>query len=80
MHTEIGSFEAKTKLPELLRAVTRGHRYTITLRGKPIADLVPSDGRGIDDPVEAVAAMRTIQRIQGVPDEDVREWIAEGRR
>lgn len=34
---EVGSYEAKTKLPELLRGVQAGHRYTITLRGQPIA-------------------------------------------
>ena len=39
MNLEIGSYEAKTKLPELLRGVQAGKRYTITLRGEPIADL-----------------------------------------
>ncbi|WP_230976167.1 type II toxin-antitoxin system Phd/YefM family antitoxin [Pseudothauera nasutitermitis] len=33
MSLEIGSYEAKTKLPELLRGVQAGKRYTITLRG-----------------------------------------------
>ena len=45
MSIEIGSFEAKTKLPELLRGVLEGAHYTITLRGKPVAELVPV-GRG----------------------------------
>ncbi len=39
---EIGSYEAKTKLPEMLRGIRAGHRYTITLRGEPVADLVPA--------------------------------------
>jgi prevent-host-death family protein len=42
MYTEIGSFDAKAKLSELLREVERGRRYTITLRGRPVADLVGS--------------------------------------
>ena len=44
MNLEIGSYEAKTKLPELLRGVQAGKRYTITLRGEPIADLIPAEG------------------------------------
>ena len=39
---EIGSYEAKTNLPELLRRVENGETFTITNRGKPVADLVPS--------------------------------------
>jgi prevent-host-death family protein len=41
MNTEIGSYEAKTKLPEILRRVEAGERFTLTNRGRPIADLVP---------------------------------------
>jgi prevent-host-death family protein len=41
MNIEIGAFEAKTRLPELLRGVAQGKRYTITNRGKPVAELVP---------------------------------------
>jgi len=42
MPEEIGSYDAKTKLPEILRRVERGEAFTITNRGKPIADLIPS--------------------------------------
>ena len=42
MFKEIGSYDAKTKLPEFLRRVAAGEAFTITNRGKPIADLVPS--------------------------------------
>ncbi len=42
MLEEIGSYEAKTKLPEILRRVEAGEEFTITNRGKPIADLIPS--------------------------------------
>ncbi len=36
----VGSYEAKTRLPELLRAVERGDVVTITRRGAPIARIV----------------------------------------
>lgn len=42
MLEEIGSYDAKTKLPEILRRVALGEAFTITNRGKPIADLIPS--------------------------------------
>jgi len=42
MLQRIGSYDAKTKLPEILRRVETGEAFTITNRGKPIADIVPS--------------------------------------
>lgn len=80
MNIEIGSYEAKTKLPELLRGIQAGNRYTITLRGEPVADLVPAAGGKGGDAVAAVEQMRqlmmTAPPIKGV---DVRALIDEGR-
>ena len=38
---EVGSFDAKNRLSELLDKVERGEEITITRRGKPVAKLVP---------------------------------------
>lgn len=38
----VGSFEAKTKLAELLDRVEAGETITITRRGKAVARLVPA--------------------------------------
>lgn len=80
MNLEIGSYEAKTKLPELLRGVQAGKRYTITLRGEPIADLVPAEGNKHADVVAAVEAMRQFMRtappVKGI---DLKALINEGR-
>lgn len=38
----VGSFEAKTKLAELLARVEAGETVTITRRGKAVAKLVPA--------------------------------------
>ncbi|HEY3656033.1 MAG TPA: type II toxin-antitoxin system prevent-host-death family antitoxin [Steroidobacteraceae bacterium] len=54
MKIEIGAYEAKTKLPELLRQVQAGKRFTITNRGKAIADLIPSEGQTAKDPAVAI--------------------------
>jgi prevent-host-death family protein len=80
MHREIGSYEAKTKLPELLRGVQAGNRYTITLRGAAIADLVPAEGTKGDDGAAAVEQMRQLmlsgEPVKGI---DVKALITEGR-
>ncbi len=39
---EVGTFEAKNKLSELLDRVERGEEILITRRGKPVAKLVPA--------------------------------------
>jgi antitoxin (DNA-binding transcriptional repressor) of toxin-antitoxin stability system len=46
MKIEIGSYEAKTKLPELLLQVKVGKSFTITNCGEAIADLVRVRVRG----------------------------------
>lgn len=70
MFTKISSYEAKTKLPELLRGVQAGNRYTITLRDKPVANLVPAEGAKHADTTAAVKAMREFMnsapQIKGV--------------
>jgi len=80
MNLEIGSYEAKTKLPELLRGVQAGKRYTITLRGEPIADLIPAEGAKQADAAAAVDAMRKFMRaapaVEGI---DLKALINEGR-
>ncbi|MES1998420.1 MAG: type II toxin-antitoxin system prevent-host-death family antitoxin [Pseudomonadota bacterium] len=58
MHIEIGSYEAKTKFAELLRRVSLGNRYTITLRGKAVAELVPSDSAQKHAGAAAIKHMR----------------------
>lgn len=80
MYPEIGSYDAKTRLPELLRGIAEGHAYTITLRGHPVADLVPSASAGHVDAAVAVEAMRAIPKVRVPRSESVGGWIAEGRR
>ena len=40
---EVGAFDAKTRLAELLRNVEAGAAYVITRRGKPVAHLIPPE-------------------------------------
>jgi prevent-host-death family protein len=80
MFSPIGAFDAKTKLPELLRRVQRGQRFTITLRGKPVADLVPSGLAARRSPQQAIEEMLNFKRLKNVDPADIEEWIREGRR
>lgn len=53
----IGSYEAKTRLPELLRQVERGEHFTITRRGVPVARIV-----GVEETIDDRRAI--IQRMK----------------
>lgn len=53
----IGSYEAKTRLPELLREVERGERFMITRRGVAIAKIV-----GVEETADSPGAI--IERLK----------------
>lgn len=78
-YTEIGSFDAKTKLSEILRKVEQGERFTITRRGRAVADVVPSRLKDRQRATEAVRRLMAMPKITGISPETVREWIEEGR-
>ena len=80
MHIEVGYYEAKTKLPELLRGIEAGNRYTITLRGEAVADLVPPTENKASDAASAVDDMLAfMQTRRTVGDLDLKALIDEGR-
>ena len=78
-YTEIGAFDAKTKLSEILRKVDQGERFTITVRGRAVADVVPSKVKDRERAADAVRRLLAMPRIEGIPPETVRSWIEEGR-
>jgi prevent-host-death family protein len=80
MYIEVGSYEAKTKLPELLRGIQAGHRYTITLRGEAVADLVPVESVKHMDAVAAVDEMLSFMKAHKLAEDiDLKVLINEGR-
>jgi antitoxin (DNA-binding transcriptional repressor) of toxin-antitoxin stability system len=79
MNIEVGSCEAITKLPELLRRVRAGQRYSITLRGEAVADLVPPKAsKGADAAADEMLAFMRSRRAAG-GGIDFKELIGEGR-
>ena len=81
----VGSFEAKTKLAELLDKVEAGETITITRRGKAVARLVPA----VADEAERVRRRALIEEIKrkrvgwdrgAKPGTTIPELIKAGRR
>lgn len=79
MKTEISSHEAKIRLPELLRAVQEGKSFTITNRGKVVANLVPAETSKSQDAVDAVADMKAFMLSDPVRGVDIKALREEGR-
>lgn len=78
---EVGAFEAKNKLGQLLDEVERGGEITITRHGKEVARLVPA--RGVRSREAARAAAEGIRQMsKGVTlgGLKIKDLIAEGRR
>jgi prevent-host-death family protein len=79
---EIGAFEAKNKLSELLTAVEHGEEIVITRRGRPVARLVKHDPEAARERARAAA-----ERIREIRKEltlgegiTVVDLIKEGRK
>lgn len=77
----VGSYEAKTRLPELLRSVEQGESITITRRGVPIARLVGIEHRFREDTDTIIARMKRARAGRpSVSAEEVLSARDQGRR
>lgn len=78
---EVGAYQAKTHLSELLDRVEGGDRIVITRHGKPVAQLVPLPGtpdRTAREAVRELLELRVDHRLG--PDLTVADLIREGRK
>lgn len=65
---EIGVKELKQSLSETLRAVGRGEQVRVTLRGNPLADIVPAGASTGDNRLrELVAQGRVVPPAKALP-------------
>jgi prevent-host-death family protein len=77
---EIGAFEAKNKLGQLLDLVEAGEEIVITRRGKAVARLVSSSARVDPERArKAAAAIRAMSRSVTLGGLDPKNLVAEGR-
>lgn len=77
----VGSYEAKTRLPELLKAVEKGESIVITRRGVPVARLVPAEQFDRERVREAIARIEAARaRRSRVSLDEIFAWRHEGHR
>jgi prevent-host-death family protein len=76
---EMGSYEAKTRLPELLRRASQGESFTITVHGKAVADIVPSGHIHRERAATAIASLLA-RRKATVSDADLEAFRSAGRK
>lgn len=60
--SEIGAYEAKTHLPQLLARVQKGERFVITKHGRPVAELVPVAERDVEQVKRAIGELRALRK------------------
>ena len=84
MDLVVGSFEAKTKLAELLDRVEAGESVIITRRGKPVAQLIAVKADGEQERmralVEEIKRSRVGRGKPAGPGTTIAELIKAGRR
>lgn len=80
----VGSFEAKTKLAQLLDRVEAGETVTITRHGKAVAKLVPANGADEQEKrrqaIEEIMRWRVGKDRGAKPGSTIPELIKAGRR
>lgn len=79
MH-QVGAFEAKTHLPELLERVRGGERIVITKHGMPVAELVPVSKTGKPDLKKLYKEMTAFRNGRRLGKDSIRNLMEEGRR
>jgi antitoxin (DNA-binding transcriptional repressor) of toxin-antitoxin stability system len=80
INNRIDAYEAKTKLAELPRHVQAAKRFTITNRGKPVAELRPSPTRQTPDAKAAIDAFQASREANPVGQRvNIKELIEESR-
>ncbi len=77
---EIGAFEAKTHLPQLLQRVAAGERFVITRHSRPVAELIPFRARDSDKVQAAIDALKHFQKTHSLGGLSVRQIIEEARK
>ncbi|MDX8411252.1 MAG: type II toxin-antitoxin system prevent-host-death family antitoxin [Mariprofundaceae bacterium] len=75
---QVGAYEAKTHLPQLLERVAGGERITITKHGHSVAVLQPVEGGS--SVADVIPAMKEFRRGKSLQGESIKAMIEKGRR
>ncbi|HLI19941.1 MAG TPA: type II toxin-antitoxin system prevent-host-death family antitoxin [Stellaceae bacterium] len=72
---QVGAFEAKNRLSDLLERAENGEEIVITRRGKPVAKLVPiKGGRDVERARAAARDIRALAKELNLGLFDWEEW------
>ncbi|GJL55065.1 MAG: antitoxin [Nitrospirales bacterium] len=66
---EVGAYDAKTHLPQLLERTQKGEHFVITKHGRPVAELVPvtrTDGEAVRRTISNIRVFRETLRKRGM--------------
>lgn len=77
---QVGAFEAKTRLSELLQKVSAGETVIITRHGHPVARLCPVGKSDLFSRAEVIRRIRENRLKWTLGGISVRELVEEGRR
>lgn len=77
---EIGASEARSHWPQLLKRVQAGERFVITLRNRPVAELIPYQPHQADKVRDAIDGMKAFQEAHRLKGLSVCQMIEERRR
>lgn len=78
--SRIGVFETKTHLTRLLRRVEGGERFVITRHDRPVAELIPYQGRDTTRIRAAIEDLKAFQKTHSLGGLSIRDMIEEGQR
>jgi len=83
--TTIAASEAKAKFSELLERTRQGEKFSITLHGEEVANLLPTKRASLDDIQRTISEMeslqnRTVLNPPGMPKLRIKDLINEGHR
>ena len=78
--SEVGAFEAKTNLSQLLKRVEAGERFVITKHSRPVAELIPFRQRAAEKIRAAIDSLKAFQETHTLAGLSVRQMIEEGRK
>lgn len=76
----VGAYDAKTRLPELLRRVAKGEQITITRHGVPVARLVPASPQSETDRATVIEDLKRFRKGRSLGGLKIADMVREGRR
>jgi prevent-host-death family protein len=79
MLEQVDFYDAKTQMPDILRRVEAGESFTITNRGKAIADLIPSRTKTQQKTLLAIESILKIKKTM-VSDKQLAELKLQERK